>query len=80
MTTRKFYKRTLTVEFLSEEAIPAGMSLAQIIDEAEGGEYSMREFGEKEVELNGKQAARALQKQGSDPAFFQLTPDGDDEI
>jgi len=78
MTTRKFYKRTVTIEVLSEDPIPSGMNLAQIIDESESGEYSMREFGEKEVEVNGKQAARALLKQGSDPTFFRLTKDGED--
>ena len=78
MTERKFYKRTFTIEVLSEEPIPPGMDTANIIFEAQNGDYSMREFGEKEMVLNGKQAAKALLKQNSDPSFFRLTPNGDD--
>ena len=78
MTTRKFYKRTVTLEILSEEPIPPGMDIANVIFEAQNGDYSMREFGEKEVELNGKEAAEALRNQDSDPSFFRLTDDGND--
>ena len=78
MTKRTFYKRTVTLEILSEEPIPPGMNLENIIFAARNGDYSMREFGEKEVKLNGKQAAKALEKQGSDPSFFRLTPTGND--
>ncbi len=33
----------------------------------------------KVKELNGKQAAKALIEQGSEPSFFGLTDDGEDE-
>jgi len=78
MTNRKFYKRTITIEVLSEEPIPSGMDIANIICEAQDGDYSMRELNEKETVLNGKQAARALKRQGSDPEFFLLTDKGED--
>jgi hypothetical protein len=80
MTDRKFYKRRLTIEVLSEEPIPDGMEVESIIEEAKSGDYSMRIAEDTETELNGKQAARALLKQGSDPSFFQLTAKGEDTV
>lgn len=78
MTDRKFYKTVMKLEILSEEPIPPGTEWEHVINEAKEGDYSMRELGEKETVLNGKQAARALLLQGSDPSFFRLTKDGDD--
>lgn len=78
MTDRKFYKTVIKFEVLSEEPIPAGMEYENIVHECKEGDWSMRPLGEKETELNGKQAARALLKQGSDPAFFSLTEKGED--
>jgi hypothetical protein len=78
MTNRKFHKRVVTLEILSEEPIPEGMDIANIIFEAQEGDYSMRECDEKDTILDGKQAAKALLQQNSDPSFFQLTPNGDD--
>lgn len=78
MTKRTFYKTTITVEVLSEEPIPAGVSLEQIAYEAVNGDYSMNTIGTDEVVLNGKQAADALLEQGSDPMFFGIDDDGND--
>ena len=78
MTDRKFHKRLLTIEVLSEEPIPEGMEVESIIEEAKSGDYSMRIAKDVETELNGKQAARALLKQGSSPDFFSLTESGED--
>jgi hypothetical protein len=78
MTDRKFHKRLLTIEVLSEEPIPDGMEVQAIIEEAESGSYSMRIAKDVETELNGKQAARALLNQGSSPEFFSLTEKGED--
>ena len=77
MTDRKFYKRTLTVEFLSESPIP-DMGLGQMVDEAINGDYSMNITKDGTDELDGKQAARELEKQGSDLGFFSLTEKGED--
>ena len=77
MTDRKFYKRTLTVEFLSESPIP-DMGLGKMVDEAINGDYSMNITKDKVKELNGKQAAYALVEQGSSPDFFSLTEEGKD--
>lgn len=78
MTDRKFHKRLLTIEVLSEEPIPEGMEVETIIEESKSGDYSMRIASDEESELNGKEAADALLEQGSDPGFFQLTPEGED--
>ena len=77
MTDRKFYKRTLTVEFLSESPIP-DMGLGKLVEEGISGDYSMNVTSYKTDELDGKQAADALLDHASDPSFFQLTPEGND--
>lgn len=79
MTDRMFYKTVITIEVLSEEPIPDGMSIENIANEAMEGSYSMRSLEEaKETLLNGKEAADALLEQGSNPSFFRLTDDGND--
>lgn len=76
---RKFYKTIITLEILSEEQIPDDMTLDNIYAEAMDGGYSMRQVGTwKETELSGKQAVKALKKQGSDPGFFNLTNKGEE--
>jgi hypothetical protein len=78
MTDRKFYKTVISIEVLSEEPIPEGMELGTIVNQAIEGDYSMRPLQHRETEINGKQAAKALQLQGSDPEFFSLTEKGED--
>ena len=78
MTDRKFHKRLLTIEVLSEEPIPEGMEVEDIIIEAKEGGYSMRIASDTETELNGEEAAKALAVQGSSSDFFSLTESGED--
>lgn len=78
MTDRKFYKTEIKFTVLSEEPIPDGMELASIANECINGDWSMGNASHKETEINGKQAARALINQGSDPGFFRLTDNGED--
>ena len=78
MTERKFFKRVVTIEVLSESPIPEGMSITNMIIEAMSGDYSMRAYNVNDKELNGKQAAKALLNQGSDPSFFGLSARGND--
>ena len=79
MTDRKFYKTEIKFTVLSEEPIPDGMELASIANECINGDWSMGDCSHKETEINGKQAARALVNQGSDPGFFRLTDKGEDD-
>lgn len=77
MTKRKFYKHTITVEVISEtDAVPSNLAdvAYQISD---GGDSGVWEVSKTE-KLNGKQAAQALIKQGSDPEFFGIDEAGND--
>ena len=78
MTDRKFFKTVVKFTVLSEEPIPDGLSLENIANQCMTGDWSMGNASQKETELNGKQAARALLNQGSDPGFFSLTEKGED--
>ena len=78
MTDRTFFKTVISIEVLSEDQIPEGMELENIVHECIDGGWSLRTLKYIEKSLNGKQAARALLNQGSDPSFFQLTNDGKD--
>lgn len=78
MTTRKFYKTVLTYTVLSEKPIPDNLEMKDIMFECTDGFYSGATTGQKETVLNGKQAAKALEEQGSDPDFFQLDEKGND--
>ena len=77
MTKRKFYKHTITVEVLSEtDAVPN--NLADVAYQiADGGDSGVWEVTKTET-LNGKQAAKALIAQGSDPEFFGIDKNGKD--
>ncbi len=79
MTERKFYKTVVAVEILSEEPIEAdGLTLDEIQHQITEGDWSGMVSVKSTKELNGKQAARALTNQASDPSFFRLKPDGTD--
>ena len=77
MTNRKFHKTVLQVVVLSEEPYHPE-SLAQIHDDTINGDCSGRWKVVEAKELDGKQAARALKAQASDPGFFRLTDKGED--
>ena len=77
MTKRKFHKTILQVELLSEEPY-VFTDLEQVrYDMTEGHCSGVVKEKSREV-LDGKQAARALKRQASDPGFFQLTDQGED--
>jgi len=76
---RKFYKTIIQVEVLSEDN-PIGdyVDLADLAYEITDGECSGNVEVKEKIELTGKQAADALENQGSDPSFFRLDDDGND--
>ena len=83
MTERKFYKTTLRMVVLSEEPIPPDMTVDEILEEADSGDYvagasSMEEADRVEQVLDGKQIGRELIAIGSEPGFFQLDDEGND--
>jgi hypothetical protein len=74
---RTFYKTVIQFEVLSEE--PLGTVDLETIDyETTVGCWSGRFLDNAEKKLNGKQMAKALKVQGSDPEFFRLSEDGED--
>lgn len=77
MTKRKFYKHIITVEVISEnDAVPN--SLEDVAYQMLTGEDSGVWEVTSTKTLNGKQAAKALIAQGSDPEFFGIDEDGND--
>jgi len=78
MTKRKFFKATFKVEVLSEEPLTGSESLADLSYMTIEGDCSGAHELIKQDTLNGKQAAKALQAQGSDPEFFQIDENGND--
>ncbi len=75
---RKFYKTIFQFEVLSEEPIDDPVTLEQIHYETQEGRWSGRFLDTAQKVLTGKQAAKALIAQGSDPEFLRLTEDGKD--
>jgi hypothetical protein len=75
---RKFYRHVYHIEVLSEEELPPQMNLADIAYAITGGSCSGEVSGGDPETMDGLTAAKALQAQRSDPAFFGLTPEGDD--
>jgi len=77
MTERKFYKRIVRVEVLSDQ--PIGEVKLELVAEAISvGDWDGWVEWEDLQEMNGKEAAEALISHQSDPEFFQLTDDGKD--
>lgn len=77
VSKRKFYKTRIVVDVLSEDPLEWD-NLNDINYLIVQGDCSghVEEHGCKV--LNGRQAARELMKQGSDPGFFRLTEKGED--
>ena len=77
VSKRKFYKTMVQYEVLSEEPIEQ-VDLDRLKYEITEGRWSGRLYTLQSTELNGLQAAMALENQGSDPEFFNLDINGDD--
>lgn len=77
MTERKFYKTVFKVTVLSEEPL-GNPDLEQIKYMITEGDCSGVVVASEALELDGKQAVRALYDIGSEPGFFRLTSKGED--
>lgn len=75
---RKFYRRVITIEVLSEEPVPDNVSPAGIWNECVNGAWSGDYKVGKSERVDGPTMARLLRKQASDPSFFRLTSKGAD--
>ena len=78
MTNRTFYRTVISVEVLSEEPVDF-IDLAHvheaITNDCCSGSWEVVSAGE----VDGATMAKLLIAQGSDPAFFELTDDGEDD-
>ena len=79
MTDKKFHKTVFQVTVLSEKPFASDLSLSDIHDEITTGDCSGVVKEVSHEEMNGKQAADALYEQGSDPGFFMLDDEGNDD-
>lgn len=77
LSARTFHRNVFWVEILSEEPLP-DVSLRKLMAACEDGPYSGDSGHTLTEEIDGRKAARLLQKQGSDPGFFRLTAKGED--
>lgn len=78
MTERKFYKRTIVLEILSEEPLSGDESLEILHYKITEGDCSGRRVSSNQEVIDGKQAADALYSHGSEPAFFMLDDEGNE--
>jgi len=75
---RKFYRTLVTVEVLSEEPY-CPETLEEVARDICDGDCSGDWTHEKSIEVDGPTMAKLLIKQGSDPGFFQLDENGNDD-
>lgn len=66
------YRNKLTIVVLSEELIPEGMDIADIVREYNEGDFVLYSTDHESEKLTDVEMARALTEAGSDPDFFQL--------
>ena len=71
----KYHRTVIQVEVLSEEPYEFE-NLGNLAYDIEEGDCSGSASIVEIKELTGKQMAKALKSQGSDPEFFQLDKDG----
>ena len=75
---KQFYKTIYEIEILSEYELPGWMSVEQIAYEITSGGCSAAFNHIKTQKLSGKECAKELMNQGSDPEFFGIDENGDD--
>jgi hypothetical protein len=76
---KKIYRTIIQYEVLSSDPIPGDMSLREIDYECEQGMYSGRSLPNVETNkvLEGDEAIKAIEAQGSDPDFFFMERDAE---
>lgn len=74
---RKFYRTIIQVEVLSEEPYEI-TDLEDIAYDVDQGDCSGITKIVSTETVGGPEITKLLEAQGSDPEFFQLTPEGED--
>ena len=78
MSKKHYYRTRYTIDVLSEDPIPEGANLLNVLREADTGEYVAHREDTTVEELTGKQMADELHKAGSEPGFFMLNDEGEE--
>ena len=78
MTVRKFYKTTFLITVLHEEPGYHPDDLGDIHHDIVDGNFSGNFEQNETIQLDGKQAADELSKMGSEPSWFNLDENGND--
>lgn len=76
---RKFYRRVIQIEVLAEACEDIPNELADVAEFITTGDGSGWVETVSDEEIDAPTAARLLIAQGSDPSFFRLTQDGEDD-
>ena len=79
-SSRQFYHTDIRVQVLSEDPIPDGATLQEIVNGmfSASGDYVGQWSIQRASSLDGRQAVLALKEFGSDPSLFRLTDTGAD--
>lgn len=79
MAKKKLYRTFITLEVLSETEIPSGISLAEIANECDTGEYSgICSYDVVNEQISGLDAVKKVNDSGSDLSFFNMDENGND--
>ena len=78
-STRKFHRAVIEIEVLSEEPIPDPYDLDTLLYDITDGHCSGRAKTTVNEEVDGSRMAKLLEEQASDPGFFSLTSEGEDD-
>lgn len=79
MAKKQLFRTVIKLEVLSEKPIEDGVSLSEIANECDNGDFSgITKWKIINEPIVGKKAAKKVLKQGSDPEFFRMTENGDD--
>jgi hypothetical protein len=79
LSSRKFYETKIVVTVLSEEPLNSNAELDAVHEYIVNGPCSGEVLWKQaNLELNGREMASALRKQGSEAGFFRLTDKGED--
>ena len=76
---KTIYRTVIKLEVLSDDPIPAGMTLGNIIEESIEGEFSTAsEITVDNKPISGKKAVNHILNQGSDTSFFGMDDNGNE--
>lgn len=78
MTQRKFYETVFTVRVLSEEPLPADLTLDQLAYGSDEGYYVPHMAKTYNYKLDGQECANLLIEFSAVPGYFRLDNCGDD--